>query len=362
MNNTGDSGSTQVYRQNEAASPLGCASQWQFCNAYETACGPLASFEDALAGASPAFEGDAADRLSWFIDSLDIDEGTLPGMLEEAQDNALLSTQSLSSGYQGAALPDNQWQLEVTNWFAICLAYMQQTLLETVSGAASTGSALTLNSPDTAAAKMLCQSQKIRTTKYSSFSFFGVLFTYILGVAVIVVSYSLEPILEVLYRRRNYNHYKFMEWTTDSTLQLQRLAHDDGNGEWLGCMDNVPTTKAGLQLRGLDTTDSEHPRLVRLAYDSEKMTLVATESIQSRQVDGKKEKEEQEREGQQKVSEPTNTNPGAEGIRIHEDCYLSPANLQLQSSRIPAPHVQNEAVSPVSPTSPVRDEAVLHAK
>lgn len=357
MNNTGDSGSTQVYRQNEAASPLGCAGQWQFCNAYETACGPLASFEDALAGATPAFEGDAADRLSWFIDSLDIDEGTLPGMLEEAQNNALLSTQSLSSGYQGAALPDNQWQLEVTNWFAICLAFMQQTLLETVSGSGATGSALTIQTPDTAAARRLCQSQKIRTTKYSSFSFFGVLFTYILGVAVVAVSFSLEPILAALYRRRNYKHYKFIEWTTDSTLQLQRLAHDDGNGEWLGCMDNVPTTKAGLELRGLDTTDSEHPRLVRLACDPEKMTLVATESIESRQKE-----QEDERNGQQKTPERTTTISVAEGIQGHEDHHFTPANVQLQSIRTPDPSAQNEAVSPVSPTSPVRDQAVLHAK
>lgn len=352
MNSTGDTGTVQVYRQNEAASPLGCASQWQFCNAYDTACGPLASFQDALAGALLAFEGDAADRLSWFIYSLDIDEGMLPGMLEEAQGTALLSTQSLSSGYQGAALPDNQWQLEVTNWFAICLAYMQQTLLETVSGAGSTSSALTLQNPDTAAAKRLCQSQKIRTTKYSSFSFFGVLFTYILGVVVIAVSFALEPILAVLYRRRNYKQYKFIEWTTDSTLQLQRLAHEDGNGEWLGCMDNVPTTEAGLQLRGLDTTDSQHPRLVRLACGSEKMTLVASES------DGPGQREE-ERKRRQIALEQTNTNPGGQSIQHHEDHHVIPANMEVQSALIPAAHSQQEGVSPVSPTSPVRDQAVL---
>lgn len=352
MNSTGDTGTVQVYRQNEAASPLGCASQWQFCNAYDTACGPLASFQDALSGASLAFEDDAADRLSWFINSLDIDEGTLPGMLEEAQNNALLSTQSLSSGLQGAALPDNQWQLEVTNWFAICLAYMQQTLLETVSGAGSTSSALTLQSPDTTAAKKLCQSQKIRTTKYSSFSFFGVLFTYILGVVVIAVSFALEPILAALHRRRKYKQYKFIEWTTDSTLQLQRLGHDDGDGEWLGCMHNVPTTKAGLQLRGLDMTDSEHPRLVKLACDSEKMTLVASASDEPGQ-------EEEERNVPQTASERTETNPGAPGTQHHELHHVVPANTKVQSALLPAAQSQDEAVSPISPTSPVRDQAVL---
>lgn len=296
--------------------------------------------------------GDAADRLSWFIYSLDIDEGTLPGMLEEAQENALLSTQSLSSGYQGAALPDNQWQLEVTNWFAICLAFMQQTLLETVSGAGSTNPALTLQNPDTAAAKKLCQSQKIRTTRYSSFSFVGILFTYILGVAVIVISFAIEPILAFLYRRRNYKQYKLIEWTTDSTLQLHRLAHDGGNVEWLGCMDNVPTTKTGMQLRGLDTTDSEHPRLVRLACDSEKMmTLVASESDAPSQ--------EEEIKGPQVASERTDTDPHAQLIQHHEDDHVTPANMEVQSALIRAAQSENEAVSPVSPTSPMQDQTVL---
>ncbi|CAN8104865.1 unnamed protein product [Discula destructiva] len=347
LNSTGDSGSVQVYRQDDAASPLGCVSQWQFCNAYEASCGPLASFMDAQSGAMSVFEGDAADRLDWLISSLNIDPGTLPGMLEEAQGDSLLSRQSLSSGYQGDALPDNQWQLEVTNWFAICLAFMQQTLLETVSGDGSPVPNLQLQKPETAAAKKLCRSQKIRTTKYSSFSFFGILFTYILGIAIIAISFALEPIFEFLYKRRGYKQYNFVEWTTDSTLQLQRLAYDERNGDWEHCMDAVPTTKTDFQLRRLDTRDPDHPRL--LGSDSEKNTLVATESYGTAV--------EEDRKNNHLAAVQTVTNHDTQGP---EDPHIRLA-ATTRGDAVNANVREIEAISPISThssASTVENEAI----
>ncbi|KAF3765644.1 hypothetical protein M406DRAFT_227270, partial [Cryphonectria parasitica EP155] len=241
ISSQGKTGIEQVYRLDNAASPLGCASQWQFCNADSSACGPLASYDDAVSSAASEVFGDtdAANRFAWFTNSLNLLTNMLQGMLEAAQVNALLAAQSVDDGYQ-ESLPDNQWQLEVTNWFAISLAFMQQAIVETASGSAAQEAELVSEKPTSAATTAMCRNQKIRTTRYASFSFFGIMFVYVLGVVLIALSFSLEPILASLYRRRGYRQYSFAEWNSHGTLQLQRLAHDDGDDEWAGCMEQIP--------------------------------------------------------------------------------------------------------------------------
>lgn len=93
---------------------------------------------------------------------------------------------------------------------------------------------------------------------------FGILFTYILGSLLILLSFTLEPPIRYLYRRRHYRQYQYLEWHTNSALQLRRLAQDElGYGQWAGCADPVPVTRRGDLLAGLDVRDVEYPRLNR---------------------------------------------------------------------------------------------------
>lgn len=57
--------------------------------------------------------------------------------------------------------------------------------------------------------------QKIRSTKYTSFSLFGVYFIFTTGVIITLTSYLLEPVSALLQQHghRTYAHY---EWTTDA--------------------------------------------------------------------------------------------------------------------------------------------------
>lgn len=90
------------------------------------------------------------------------------------------------------------------------------------------------------------------------------MFTYILGGLVLAASYSLEPILACLHRNRKYKQYAYLEWVTNETLQLQRLAHEEANeatGAWSRCTNWVPTTAPGVHLSSLNISDLEHPRL-----------------------------------------------------------------------------------------------------
>ncbi|KAH8785389.1 hypothetical protein F5883DRAFT_708240 [Diaporthe sp. PMI_573] len=277
---------SSLYRPAESASPLGCATQWQFCHSNTSNCGPLGSYYDAKYGALQALASDAeaVDRLQWLTWSLYIDGSGEAALLQQLQGDALLSKLSLITGYQGR-LPDNEWQLDVGNWFAVYLNIMQSNILETASGFMVADTGIGSEEPDTDAARKICTNQKIRTTRYSSFSFFAIMFTYLLGALVLAASYSLEPILACLHRHRRYKQYAYLEWVTNETLQLQRLAHEEANeasgGAWSRCTNWVPTTAPGVPLSSLDISDLEHPRLQQTTQEKASSGLSALHSCVS---------------------------------------------------------------------------------
>lgn len=130
------------------------------------------------------------------------------------------------------------------------------------------------------ALRLTSELQKIRTTRYSSFSFFGILVMYILGGLILITSYSLEPILACLHRRRKYRQYAYLEWTTNETLQLHRVANEGQTGSdttWSRCTSMVPTTASGVLLSSLDISDLKHPRFPSKDQDETPSSLDAPE-------------------------------------------------------------------------------------
>ena len=95
-------------------------------------------------------------------------------------------------------------------------------------------------------------------------SVFGLGFTVITGVFITLVSYLLEPTAMFLHTRKRHNPYSYLEWCTNSTLQLQRLAYEEARlGTWSGCTNIVPTTQPDELLGCLDIADLKHPVLQR---------------------------------------------------------------------------------------------------
>ncbi|RDW62486.1 hypothetical protein BP5796_10788 [Coleophoma crateriformis] len=262
---------TMMYRLTEAASPLGCVEQWQWCNsAYarspaESGCGPLASFTDSLYRAAPYFNltGDevlnvarsnsslpASQRFVWQALLQSYSNTNIGSILTTLGAKSLASQSLMNSGSQ-LPLPDNQWQLDVTNWWNIILALLQLTYVDTGQGVTSSE---------------LLEFQKIRSTSYTSFNLFALLLIYIGGGLIVVTSFSLEPILACLQRRRKHKEYSYLEWSTNSTLQLHRLTQEELQiGTWSGCTDKIPITKADEILGSLDISDIKHPVLTRTA-------------------------------------------------------------------------------------------------
>lgn len=68
-----------------------------------------------------------------------------------------------------------------------------------------------------------------------------------------------------------YKQYAYLEWITNDTLQLHRVAHEGSNktdGTWSRCTSWVPTTAPGALLSSLDISDLNHPRLPSKGQDS----------------------------------------------------------------------------------------------
>ncbi|GME58127.1 hypothetical protein GTA08_BOTSDO13564 [Neofusicoccum parvum] len=115
----------------------------------------------------------------------------------------------------------------------------------------------------------LCKNQKIRSTAYVSFSFLGLILIFVLGGLIVVVSFMLEPLANFIHRRcRKAESYALIEWSTNETLQLQRLAHEElGLGTWSRAMKSVPITEADEVLGLLDLADPDHPRLQKPPHE-----------------------------------------------------------------------------------------------
>ncbi|KAI1281515.1 hypothetical protein F5Y07DRAFT_386400 [Xylaria sp. FL0933] len=212
---------TKIYRPDDAASPMGCGS-----------CGPLASRNDAISGAALLCNLSARDlevdrppsndaqqtNFIWSLFTHKMNPVTLPDMLGFLGARSLNSQERLYGAIQ-LAIPKNQWQLDVTQWFETVLATLQAAYIDTVTGKYALELENTRLGPLNKHERDLCDNQKIQSTAYASFSLFGLYLTFI-------------------------------------------LAHEDSDAKkWTRCTGAVPTTSPNTNLAQLNITDTTHPIL-----------------------------------------------------------------------------------------------------
>ncbi|KAF9641034.1 hypothetical protein BFW01_g12840 [Lasiodiplodia theobromae] len=263
--NSPDAPPDTLYTQDEPVSVLACYVSEQYCNPNlpeETRCSPVGGISESAFLADGLWQNAKHQRMfRWFASIITASGVTLdvvPGLLGDA---ALTARHGLQLGHSGP-LPGNQWQLEVEHWHRTSLVATQAIIADTAKGISDMHLEPWLVRPNNTEEKHLCNSQKIRNAEYFNFSVFGLAFTIALGSLIIVLSYTLEPTLGWVQRRRSWDTYARLEWVTNETLQLQRLAHEElGSVKWEGCAENVPVTRKGEKLAVLDLHDLDHPRL-----------------------------------------------------------------------------------------------------
>lgn len=92
---------------------------------------------------------------------------------------------------------------------------------------------------------------------------FGLVFILCFGAAVVALSLALPHAARLAQRRFRSDPYPRLEWCTNATLQLQRLAHEElGLGDWAHADGPVPFTRGLARLAPLDLSDEKHPCLM----------------------------------------------------------------------------------------------------
>ncbi|KAI1745375.1 hypothetical protein F4680DRAFT_455626 [Xylaria scruposa] len=274
-------GTYVYYTPYEAASPLGCLTQYQYC--YAEQCGPLASFNDAISGAVPIFNitdyemGQRTTRnlpamnFFWVASILFASVIDIAPVVNKLGPLSLASQSSYDRGIQFVTSQPDQWKQDTENWFNITLASLQSIVLSVVLRPADSELKQVFLPPQNYFQKAMCNSQTIRSTGYTSFSVFGLLFTYTVGGLIIIVSVVIDPVLSFLRRRCNYQTYEQLEWETNHYLQLHRLAQEElGYGEWARCIETVPITGDDEVLGSLNIQDLDHPVIANRGEQAEK--------------------------------------------------------------------------------------------
>jgi hypothetical protein len=128
------------------------------------------------------------------------------------------------------------------------------------------------------------------TTKYSSFSVLGVGLILIIGLMIIIGDFTIELVVDWIQKKRAKTNpnpsgtYARLEWNSNTTLHLQRLAHEGaGVGSWKNAGWAHPVTERGEKLAMIDHRDEEHTTLIapkdwedHTYADSEKPPLTAS--------------------------------------------------------------------------------------
>lgn len=137
-------------------------------------------------------------------------------------------------------LPDDQWVVELSSWFQVGLASIQQSVLEYATGPfdlGQTGVTVRPNASDELGQR-LCKSQSIRNSgQVQSFSILGMTLIFALGGLIIIISLTMESAVGAMQRRwARGGEDRRLVWERDEKLEIlaeegRRARHDDDVGD-----------------------------------------------------------------------------------------------------------------------------------
>lgn len=254
-----------MYTSNLFVNALACTDQHQYCNPRNkqcTALGALSVTSDLLRGNEIGLN-DAQVVTSLRLENITYSLTTWSSVNSRGA-NALRASETLDN-LVNIPLPDTQWMTEVSSWFAVSMAKLQQKVISYATGPGYIPDGMILGTPSKLEEKQ-CKSQIVRSPSGpTSFSVLGVAIILIVGAVLIPTSLILTSAIGLLRRLLKWKKYKSLQWSVDSKFQLQRLAFEEaGQGHWTGGADSVPLTRKDDLLGLPDGADAIHPRLGRV--------------------------------------------------------------------------------------------------
>ncbi|KAL9615740.1 MAG: hypothetical protein Q9160_009297 [Pyrenula sp. 1 TL-2023] len=241
---------TPLYQSDLLVSVLGCSHREQMCNPNKKNCSSLVHPTSLDSVVDSLWDTDKQSATSRYV--LTAGQSYFSRyneIVKILRESALMASESLIDGIKGP-LPSNQWQKEVLFWHDQYMAVMQRALLEIATGPSRDSINRIIHTPTSGGGKELCHSQvssDIHLTIHPD---------------VAAEQLNQERIVRFLQKWRKSSIYPRLEWITNESLQLQRLAHEElGAGTWSGGTKIIPTTAKGECLAVLDVSNKKHPCL-----------------------------------------------------------------------------------------------------
>jgi len=258
------------YTSDHFVNALGCADQQQFCNPTNNQCTELTA-STILAKQFQQVGMNAVQQATCRRLLLELSSANTYFSVNGRGSSSLRAQETLYDLNQ-APLPNNQWMIEVSSWFSVSMAKLQQSVVQYATGPPYLVTGSYLWKPTDAISVAMCGSQKVRNSFNTlSFSLLGVTIILVVGAMLIFTNLILDLVVGWIQHRWNIGDYRRLQWVLDEKLQLQRMAYEEaGIGTWSGTTDAVPVTKYGEMLGLPSGIDAKHPRLgVRTSGKSE---------------------------------------------------------------------------------------------
>ncbi|KAE8349837.1 hypothetical protein BDV28DRAFT_52778 [Aspergillus coremiiformis] len=215
---------------------MGCTDQYQICNPNlegETGCSKLGAVVSVLQDitnriSSLQFNSDQIAAMGRFL--VTSSQRSMFYAVQGRGGSALNIAQKLYNGIQ-YQVPPNQWQIEVSTWFALSLAKEQAWAVEWATEPQNfppreDGQNLTwdYSPPTTVAAEQQCRNQLVHNSgDYKSLSLLGMGLILALGGVIILLGLGLD-IAVGWVQRGKWAHLR-EQWQTEETLGLHQAAY-----------------------------------------------------------------------------------------------------------------------------------------
>lgn len=266
-----DGTNTTFYTADQYVSAIACIDQYQYCNPKTGRCTSLTSVSVLNSNLDQLDDIDlnvaqlnTAEQIGFAVPYM----GTFNSVLSRGA-QALRASETVDNNIQ-IALPDDQWMTEVSSWYAVSMAKLQQKIVQYAIGPAYTPAGVNVTAPLNDAQERICKNQKIRSASGTiSFSVLGVAIILIVGAMLIFTNLVLDTLMGFIRRKLHWKDYKRLQWTLDEKLQMQRLAYEEaGQGHWSGAVSSVPVTRKHDTFGIPRDVDATHPRLGRVQRQS----------------------------------------------------------------------------------------------
>lgn len=220
-----------VYTPRQTVSVLGCTDQTEVCNPFLPAgrnctAMPVHIFVDDLSGLKDALSLNSR-QMSILRRFSDVIQNSIDASFAENGDGGMLAGY-LTDNFISAALPDNQWILELQNWFVVFLTMVQLRVTEYVTGFDNPQFNKYMVEPKKED-RWMCTSQMAQRRDYASFSVLGLGIILGTGLVIMILNFFLNALWRRFHTPTTLQAYRLAEWDSLELLELQRAAENTTN-------------------------------------------------------------------------------------------------------------------------------------